>query len=492
MEFAFGKQGCYTALIEGLNTVNYQEALAYLYSLSDYERGGSYTRNREENLAREARLLEALGNPQLSYTSTLIAGTKGKGSTAAFIERALREAGLRTGLYTQPDLHTFRERMRVDGRLISEEEVAELVPQVRAAVEGIEQRREFDPFITYELATALALLYFQRQQVEHAVLEVGLGGRLDATNVTQPLVSVIASISYDHTQILGDTLAKIATEKAGIIKPNGVVVTSARPPEALLAIAAVCRRQHAELIRVGAAGSDPAQAEVETGQLPALRYRYQLEERTEERQHFSAWTPERVYTGLEISLAGQHQLENATLALATLDMLRKKGISWDELALREGLRKMRWPARIDVVEHHPTIVVDGAHNGDSMEKLMQALRDSFAFHRLIVVLSLFRDKDLVGIARTLERADMVVLTRMVSPRAATVEQMQEIFAKHAPHAELHTAADSRAAMELAVGLAGGNDLICATGSLYFAGEVLRWAATRGDEVAAAAIEGVDH
>ena len=518
--------------------MNYQEALAYLYSLSDYERGGPYTRNREENLAREARLLEALGDPQLSYTSTLLAGTKGKGSTAAFIERVLREAGLRTGLYTQPDLHTFRERMRVNGRLIGEEEVAELVPQVRAAAEEIGQRREFDPFITYELATALALLYFQRQHVEHAVLEVGLGGRLDATNVTQPLVSVIASISYDHTQILGDTLAKIATEKAGIIKPNGVVVTSARPPEALLAIAAVCRRQHAELIRVGAAGSDPAQAEVETGQLPALSYHYQLEDRTENRQHFTVWTPERVYAGLEIPLAGQHQLENATLALATLDMLRKigtnpsrlapirpanataslvlrtqagrkeqrrfaasaphsggmqgEGISWDERALREGLRKMRWPARIDVVEHHPTIVVDGAHNADSMEKLMQALRDSFAFHRLIVVLSLFRDKDLVGIARALQHADIVVLTRMVSPRAATVEQMQEIFAKHAPHAEIHTADDSRAAMELAVGLAGGNDLICATGSLYFAGEVLRWAAARGDEVAAAAIEGVDH
>jgi dihydrofolate synthase / folylpolyglutamate synthase len=475
-----------------LNTVNYQEALAYLYSLSDYERGGPYTRNREDNLAREARLLEALGDPQLSYTSTLLAGTKGKGSTAAFIERVLREAGLRTGLYTQPDLHTFRERMRVNGRLIGEEEVAELVPQVRAAVEEIEQRREFDPFITYELATALALLYFQRQHVEHAVLEVGLGGRLDATNVTQPLVSVIASISYDHTQILGDTLAKIATEKAGIIKPNGMVVTSARPPEALLAIAAVCKRQHAELIRVGAAGSDPAQAEVETGQLPALSYHYQLEDRTEDRQHFTVWTPERVYAGLEIPLAGQHQLENATLALATLDMLRKIGISWDERALREGLRKMRWPARIDVVEHHPTIVVDGAHNADSMEKLMQALRDSFAFQRLIVVLSLFRDKDLVGIARALQHADIVVLTRMVGPRAATVEQMQEIFAKHAPHAEIHTADDSRAAMELAVGLAGDNDLICATGSLYFAGEVLRWAAARGDEVAAAAIEGVDH
>jgi len=232
--------------------MNYQEALAYIYSLSDYERGDRYTRNREENLARESRLLELLGNPQNCYTSTLIAGTKGKGSTAAFIERVLREAGIRTGLYTQPDLHTFRGRMRVNGRLISEEEVADLLPEVRSAAEGIRERREFDQLNTYQVATALTFLYFCRRQIQHAVLEVGLGGRLDATNVTHPLVSVITSISYDHMEFLGDTLTKIATEKAGIIKPNGIVVTSAQAPEALLAIAAVCQRQHARLIRIGA------------------------------------------------------------------------------------------------------------------------------------------------------------------------------------------------------------------------------------------------
>ncbi len=472
--------------------MNYQEALAYLYSLSDFERGGPFTRNPEENLPRELRLLEALGNPQLSYTKTLIAGSKGKGSTAAYIERVLREAGVRTGLYTQPDLHTFRERMRVKGRLISEDEVAEIAPIIRAAAEAIQQRQEFGPFITYEIATALALYYFHRQHVQHAVLEVGLGGRLDATNVTHPLVSVIASISYDHVQILGETLTEIATEKAGIIKPDGVVVTSARPPEALLAIAAVCQRQLARMIRIGAADGDPAQAEVEVGRLPALRYRYQLEERTEEHQRFTVMTPERTYTSLEIPLAGQHQLENATLALATLEILRDQGISWDEQALREGLCNVRWPARIDVVEHNPTIVVDGAHNTDSMEKLLLALHDSFALDRLIVVLSMARDKDLIGVARALAHVDVVILTRMANPRAATIERMQEAFAEHAPHVEIYTTQDSRAAMNLALDLAGRSDLICATGSLYLAGEVLRWAASRGDTVAAASIEGVDH
>jgi dihydrofolate synthase/folylpolyglutamate synthase len=472
--------------------MNYQEALAYLYNLSSFEHRSSITRNPEENLRRESRLLEALGNPQLSYTNTLIAGTKGKGSTAAFVERVLREAGVRTGLYTQPDLHTFRERMRVEGHLISENEVAELVTVVRAASEKIQQSREFGPWITNEVATALALYYFNRQHVQHAVIEVGLGGRLDSTNVTHPLVSVIASISYDHMQILGETLTEIATEKAGIIKQDGEVVTSARPTEVLHAIMSVCQRQHAYMVRIGSSEADPAQIEVEEGRLPAISYRYQLEERTEEHQRFTVWTPERTYTRLEIPLAGQHQLENATLALATLDMLSKKGISWDEQALRNGLRNVRWPARIQVVEHNPTVVVDGAHNADSMEKLLQALCDSFVLHRLIVVLSLARDKDLVAIAKALKYVDVVVLTRMMNPRAATIENMQKAFAEHAPDVELYTTQDSRAAMNLVLKIAKRSDLICATGSLYFAAEVLRWAAAQGDTVAAATIESIDH
>jgi dihydrofolate synthase / folylpolyglutamate synthase len=473
--------------------MNYQEALAYIYSLSDYERGAPYTRNREENLARELRLLELLGNPQDCYTCTLIAGTKGKGSTAAFIERVLRQAGLRTGLYTQPDLHTFRERMRVNGLLISEDEVAALLPEVRATAEGMRERHEFGPLNTYQVATALTFLYFCRQHIQHAVLEVGLGGRLDATNVTHPLVSVITSISYDHMEVLGDTLTKIATEKAGIIKPNGIVVTSAQSPEALLAIAAVCQRQHARLVRIGAAGAkDPAQSEVEAGILPALSYRYRMEKRSQQNQHFTVETPERLYTGLEITLAGQHQLENATAALATLEMLRQQGIAWDEQVLREGLGNTRWPARIDVVGQNPTIIVDGAHNADSMEKLIQALRASFTMHRLIVVLSLMRDKDLAGVARALAGVDVVVLTRVQNPRAATIEQMQAAFAEYAPHVELHTADNSNLALDKAVILSAAKDLICATGSLYLAGEALRWAAARGDKTAAATIESVDH
>ncbi len=474
--------------------MNYQEALAYLYSLSNFERGGPYTRNPEENLRREAALLKQLGNPQQSYTSTLIAGTKGKGSTAVFIEHVLRQAGLHTGLYTQPDLHTFRERIRVNGQLLREDEAAELLTEIRPVAERLQAQGQFGPFITYEIATALALLYFARQHVQHAVLEVGLGGRLDATNVTHPVVSVITSISYDHMQILGHTLTEIATEKAGIIKPSGIVVTSAQSPEALLVIADVSRREHAKLVRVGPAEADAAKAEVSTGKLPPLDYVYRVESSTVARQRFTVHTPEHTYSGLEISLAGRYQIENATAALATLEMLRKKGIMWDEAALREGLQRAYWPARLQVIGYEPTIIVDGAHNADSVQKLMEAMGSIFVYQRVIVVLSVARDKDLEGIVRVLVGAgvDTVVLTMVANPRMARVEEMEAVFAKYAPGMKIYATSQSTQAMDLALKLADVHDMICATGSLYLAGEVLRWAAAHGNQRAKAEIEGVDH
>lgn len=475
--------------------MNYQEALAYIYSFSNFERGDSYTRDRNENHERISRLLKQLGDPQQEYGSTLIAGTKGKGSTAALIESVLRHADIRTGLYTQPDLHTFRERMRINGRLISEEEVAALVPEIMTAMEKVEQH-DLGPFITYEIGTALAFLYFYRQHVQHAVVEVGIGGRLDATNILQPLVSVITSISFDHMNILGDTLTKIATEKAGIIKQGGIVVTAAQAPEALLAIAAIAHQRAARIVRVGSEGEDPARVEVDAGRLPPVSYSYTLQEHSTDlpiQQRFTIRTPQQVYTDLILPLAGLHQLENATAALATLDMLRERGVAWDEQALRAGLRTVHWPARIEVVGIDPTIVVDGAHNADSMQKLIQALRTSFTLHRLLIVLNMNRDKDLVGIVQALADVDIVILTHMKSsPRAVTIEAMQELFATYAPAVQIFSVEQSEQAMDLALDLAERNDLICATGSLYLAGEALRWAAARGDATAASEIEGVDH
>jgi dihydrofolate synthase/folylpolyglutamate synthase len=472
--------------------LDYREALAYIYSFSDYERGSKYSRDRNENLLRETALLELLGNPHQQHTNTLIAGTKGKGSTAVYIERVLREAGVRTGLYTQPDLHTFRERIQVNGRLISEEEVGALIPEIRAATEQIQARQQFEPFITYEIGTALAFLYFAHQHVQHAVIEVGIGGRLDATNVTHPLVSVIASISYDHTHILGNTLAKIATEKAGIIKPGGLVVTSAQSPEALLAIATIAEQHEAQLIRIGSADGDPAQAEVDARQLPPLNYRYRTHWQRQHGQSITVWTPNQVYENLETPLLGVHQAENATLALATLELLRKHGYAWNEEALRRGMKAVQWPARIQLISHDPTIIVDGAHNTDSMHKLLQTLRSTFSPHHLIIVLSMNRDKDLVGIVQTLRDVDSVVLTRIKNPRVAHIEEIESLFAQYAPNVIVHRADTTDEAMDLALDLAERSDLICATGSLYLAGEALRWGADHGDQNAASQIAGVDH
>ena len=475
--------------------MNYAEALAYIYGLSDFERGGKFRNDREQHLLREGRLLDLLGNPHQTYTCTLIAGTKGKGSTAACIESVLRTAGVRTGLYTQPDLHTFRERIRVRGRLISEEEVVHLLRQVRAVAEKIEQERVFNPFIPYEVMTALALLYFQHQHVQHAVLEVGIGGRLDATNVTQPLVSVIASISFDHMNILGHTLELIATEKAGIIKPGGVVVTSAQSSEALLAIAQIAQERQARLVRVGSADVDSVQDEVEAGRLPALSYRYQLQTQSPEQQSFTVFTPQDVYRDLDLPLLGLHQVENATLALATLEILRSTGrpeCAWDATALRQGLREVRWSARLEIIARQPIMIVDGAHNVDSLQKLIQSIRDLFSFQRLLIVLGVNADKDLSGMIQCLANVDSVILTSALNPRSATPEHLQALFAEHAPKVKLYTTAQSRAAMELARSLAGPDDLVCATGSLYLAAEVLRWAAAQGEARIAASIEGVDH
>ncbi len=293
-------------------------------------------------------------------------------------------------------------------------------------------------------------------------------------------------------QILGDTLTKIATEKAGIIKPNGRLVTSAQSPEALRAIASVVQQREARMIRVGPYNTDPAQPDVEAGILPPLMYRYRLEERSEAWQRFTIMAPDRLYTGLEIPLAGQHQLENATAAFATLDVLREYGLHWDENALREGFRAAHWSARMEIVGSSPTIIIDGAHNADSIQKLLDAVHDTFKARKLLFVFSPNQDKDLVGMVRALADIDIVVLTRMKNPRATPIEQLEKLFAEYAPHVEVYNEQESDIAMERALSLAQPEDLICATGSLYLAAEALRWSARHGNKDVAASIEGVDH
>ncbi|HET9109993.1 MAG TPA: folylpolyglutamate synthase/dihydrofolate synthase family protein [Ktedonobacterales bacterium] len=439
----------------------YREALNWVYAFSDTERTGAFVRDRDDNLRRERALLAALGDPQRTYRITHIAGSKGKGSTSAMLASMLRASGARTGLYTSPDLHTFRERIRVDGQPIAERDVTRLVARLQSAFAGLDPA--LGSYITWEIATALAFLAFRDAAVEQAVIEVGLGGRLDATNVVEaPALKIcgITSISYDHMAVLGNTLTEIAGEKAGIIKPGIPVITSAQAPEALAEIRRVAAERGAPLLRVGPAGvSDCA-------------YTYTPGEASETGQRFDVTTPTRVYRDLEIPLLGEHQLENATLALALAEPL-------DERAIREGLRQTRWEGRLQLVGHGPWRVVDGAHNADSLRALFVALRRHYRFERLVLVFGAMADKDLDGMLREIAaaRVDAVVATMARSPRAIDPTTLEARVAEQTS-AAVYAEPDATAAIARAVALAGPRDMVCVAGSLYLAAEALRWFAAQ--------------
>jgi len=478
------------AAADAADAAAYRAALDWIYGFSNTERSGIFVRDREENLSRERLLLSALGNPHQAYGVTHVAGTKGKGSTAALLAAIVQAAGLRTGLYTSPDLHTFRERMRVNGELIAPGEVARLVPLIRAALDRIGPSP--GPYITWEVATALAFLYFREADVEHAVIEVGLGGRLDATNVLAPLVSVITSVSYDHMAVLGDTLAAIAGEKAGIVKPGVPVVVSAQAPEAVEVIARIAAARAAALIRVAPAGTRGA------------AYTYRAGPYDTTRQAFDLSTPAGTLAGLELTLLGEHQLENAAAAVAAAETLRSRDLPIGEEAIREGLRSARWPARLQVVAQAPWLVVDGAHNADSFARLLAALRRHFTFERLLLVLGLMADKDIAGIAREIAVAGVSVIcvsgwshSRAASPDTVAVQLAAAAAGisggSGAPAPRVHVFPALAVAFEAALAEAHSADLVCACGSVAFAGEALRWlAANVKAAVGSIEIAGVDH
>ncbi len=457
---------------------NYREALDWIYSFSDTERTGHFVREREDNLHRERALLAELGNPQECYGITHIAGTKGKGSTATMIAAILQASGIRTGLYTQPDLHTFRERMRVDGKLIQEDDVPQLANMVREALAHVGD--SLGPYITYEVATALAFLYFREANSGHAVIEVGLGGRLDATNVVVPMVTVITSISYDHMQVLGSTLSAIAGEKAGIIKPGVPVVTSVRAPEALDVITTISAERGAPLIRIGHATDSDCD------------YRYQSLGADSEQSSFAITTPAGEYLEFQLALLGEHQLENATAAVAAVFSLRELGLSISNSAVYQGLNDARWPARLQVVGRTPWLVVDSAHNADSFARLFAALHRHFTFRRVILVLGLMADKDIPGIAGAIRGAhvDEVICSGWQNPRAAS----PAIAAQLLEPGQVSTESNLADAMWSALGVAGPEDLICVAGSVAFAGEALRWCAAHPECALSGDIEiaGLDH
>lgn len=441
-------------------SMNYEESLKYLAGFADFEKKTGYSYTASFGLERPRALLEILGDPHRRFPSVVVAGTKGKGSTSAMIASIIQASGRRAGLYSQPHFHTFRERIRVNGVLITPEEMAAAVEAVVPAVEQLQQRRpELGTPTTYEVATAAAMLFFARQSPDLVVLEIGLGGRLDAVNVVDPLVSAITPISLDHVQILGGTIAEIAAEKAGIVKSNGVVVAAAQTEEAMRVIRRVAAERGAKLIVaepdvVRVADSPPPPPEGDAIAHPR-RERTNLVLRGPSGATYRVRTP----------LLGAHQIGNAATAIAVVEQLSELGLPVSVEAVERGLAEVSWPGRLEVVSRRPLVVVDGAHNADSAQKLAAAVRENFTYRRLILVLGTSTDKDVEGIIAALgPAAGIAVATRSHHARAADPERLAAELRRYCPDVRL--AEDVPSALELAVSLAGPADLVCATGSLY--------------------------
>lgn len=435
--------------------MTYEEALRYLGGLIHEDR--PRRPYHEGKLARMRHLLAHLGDPQKHFPSVLVAGTKGKGSTAVMIAEILQRAGLRTGLTVKPHLVDYRERIRIDGEWIPPDDVAALVEAVRPAVEA---SREL-PWgrATYvETTVAMAFLYFLRRRVDLAVVEVGIGGRLDATNVLEPLVSVITPISYDHTELLGSTLTQIAREKAGIIRVMGRVVSAPQPGEAGKVIAEVCAARRAPLtlvgrdveVRIRGASLDGLRAEI-----LGTRGRYEV----------------------HVPLLGRHQAANAATAVAAVERLAEWGIEAPAEAVRRGLAAVRWPARVELIGRRPYVLVDVGHNPASMAALCATLQELLGGRRMVLVFGMLATKDYRTVtAMVAPLADLVITTAPDNAHALSAASLADEVRRHTPR--VTPVDDRREALERGLALTGPDDLLVVTGSFYLVGEAREWLARR--------------
>ena len=383
---------------------SYQKSLDYIYSFVNYSfKHSSELAKAEFNLDRMRKLMHLLGDPQNDYPIIHIAGSKGKGSTAAFTASALRAAGYRVGLYTSPHLQDFTERMQVNGVSISQDEFATLVEEMKLFVEEV-------PFITtFELATALGFLHFSRQNVTAAVVEVGLGGRLDATNIVTPLVSVITSISLEHTAVLGDTLTKIAREKAGIVKPGHPFIASPQKAEVDSVFELVAEEHDVLLTRVG------------------RDILYKVKKKSIDGQMLEVWMRNAPKMKLSIPLLGEHQVENAVTAYAALLAARREGLIINAAQIKQGFADTKWYGRFEIWREKPPIVLDSAHNPDSISKLRQTLDEYFPDEKIVLIFGVSEDKKVEEMLKILApRLEKVILTRADHPRAIEAKNLLTI------------------------------------------------------------------
>lgn len=426
--------------------MNFAEAERYVLRLVNYEQTtpGAYSASHFD-LRRMASLLKKLGDPHIGPLTVHVAGTKGKGSCSAMSASILKSAGFKTGLYTSPHLLSICERMKIDGRDISQAAFARIATQVRPHVEKTNEEG-METVTTFEILTAMAFVWFHENNVDAQVLEVGLGGRLDATNVCKPDVCIITSLSLDHTDILGTTLPEIAREKAGIIKPGIPVVTSPQKPEALAVLEKTAAQKKDPLIKTQDSLTWEIKNVSSKGQSFSLK---------KGRTSNEFWIP----------LLGRHQVENAATVIEAMEVLAKKHKQITAKAMLEGLKKVVWPGRLQILSEKPYVILDGAHNDYSMGVLIDSIEQYFKHDKVITIVGFSGNKNIEGMARQIRRLEgNVIITKSTHPRAAYLNQVEAAFSKEGM--KVVKSDDIRSSIKAAKRMAKKEDLILVTGSLF--------------------------
>lgn len=445
--------------------MDYRTSLDYIDSFINFEKIPRYSYASSFKLERMRTFLRELGDPQKDFKVIHVAGSKGKGSICAITAFLLKHAGYRVGLYTSPHLLDIRERIRVlekkPGRkskdiplfegAIKEEELIELVERIKPVTESFRDRPDLGKLSFFEVLTACSFLYFKDKKADFVVLETGLGGRLDATNVIDPLMCGIANISMEHADKLGDTLESIALEKAGIIKSCCGVISAPQREEIGALLRAITRDMHVKLYEIG------------------KDIKFNLFDSTIDSQIFGVEGPDFSYDSLELNLLGVHQIENASLAVGITELIDEPALKIGEDAIRAGLKEVSWPGRMQIMQKDPYVILDGAQNVASIEALLFSIKMLFGFRRIITVFGISNDKDIKGVSKELSMySDIALLTRSRSERAEDPSRLREFF----PKVLTETTDSVQEALRVGIKMARPEDLVLVTGSLYVVGEAM--------------------
>jgi len=427
----------------------YAQALDYIYDLTKY--------GIKLGLKNINYLLYLLGEPHKKLKIIHVAGTNGKGSTSSLISSILQSDGHKVGLYTSPHLVNFTERIKINHKSIDRKKVSELLERIKPSIEKVANTPSFGHPTFFEVITSMAFLYFFKEQVDFLVLEVGLGGRLDATNVCEPLISVITHLDYDHMDKLGNSLEEIAREKGGIIKPEGIVISSKQYEEAYNEIKKIANEKNSLIYSVGREISYKIVKSDIKGVIFNLKGIYHN------------------YKNLHTPLLGRHQADNATTAITTIEALKIRGVKISEKAIRAGLKKVKLTGRLEIIQNNPTLILDGAHNPSGIRIVRQALKEIFSYHRLILVLAIFADKDYKKMIQIIApKADLIITTKAKSPRAAPPQVIAKEVAQYIEQNKIIVTENIPQAINCALSNSKKGDLICITGSLYTVGEAKRY------------------